>query len=92
MRLAGDHLRLAFSRTNDMSGNLEPFKDNLFIVRWDDRSLAADAWVRFEADFTGAVNRMTLKAISPTTDFSFDFPDLDFTKSTAATGTAGPAK
>jgi CubicO group peptidase (beta-lactamase class C family) len=92
VRLTGGHLRLAFSRTKDMSGDLEPFKDNLFIVRWDDRSLAADAWVRFGADFTGAVNRMTLKAISPTTDFSFDFQDLDFAKSAAAPGSAGAAK
>ncbi len=76
----GDHLRLAFSRTRDMQGDLAPYKGDMFIVRWDDRTLNADALVRFDSDFTGAVAGMTLKALSPATDFSFDFQDLDFTR------------
>ena len=92
IRRDGDKLRLAFSRTDDMTGELRPYKGNLFIVRWDDRSLNADAWLRFEIDFDGTVDGFTMKAVSPTTDFSFDFQDLAFTKSAAAPGTAGPAK
>jgi hypothetical protein len=91
-RRAGERLRLKFSRTDDMQGDLVAYKGNLFVVRWGDRGLNADAWVRFSTDFTGAVDGMTMKAVSPTTDFSFDFQDLDFTRSTAAPGNAGPAK
>ncbi|MGI9168713.1 MAG: serine hydrolase [Caulobacteraceae bacterium] len=92
VRRLGDRLRLTFSRTGAMRGDLTPQKDDLFIVRWDDRSLNADAWVRFGADFTGGVNGMTLKAISPATDFSFDFQDLDFTRADPAPVSAGSAK
>jgi CubicO group peptidase (beta-lactamase class C family) len=92
VRRAGDRLRLVFSRTGDLQGDLTVDKGNIFIVRWDDRSLNADAFVRFSTDFTGAVDGMTLKALSPTTDFSFDFQDLAFTKSAAKAGSAGPAK
>ncbi|MGI8839206.1 MAG: DUF3471 domain-containing protein, partial [Caulobacteraceae bacterium] len=92
VRRVGDKLRLAFSRTHDMSGELKPYKDDLFVVRWDDRSLNADAWVRFGIGFDGAVNGFTMKAVSPITDFSFDFQDLDFTKSESAPGNAGSAR
>ena len=63
-----------------MQGDLAPYKGDIFIVRWDDRTLNADALVRFSSDFTGAPAGMTLKALSPATDFSFDFQDLDFTR------------
>jgi hypothetical protein len=52
----------------------------VFIVRWNERSLDADAYVSFRQSFNGAVTGMTLQAISPLTDFSFDFDDLDFTR------------
>ena len=53
---------------------------NIFVVRWKDRTLQADAYVRFEQAFAGGVEGMTLRAISPATDCSFDFQDLDFRK------------
>jgi len=92
VRRVGDKLRLTFSRTDDMQGDLTAYKGNLFVVRWDDRGLNADAWVRFSTDFTGAVDGMTMKPVSPTTDFSFDFQDLDFTKSAPAASAADPAR
>ncbi|MGZ5948435.1 MAG: serine hydrolase, partial [Caulobacteraceae bacterium] len=76
----GDRLRLAFSRTAGMQGDLQPMKGNVFAVRWDDRTLKADALVNFRTGLDGAVSGMTMAPLSPTTDFSFDFQDLDFTK------------
>ena len=38
----------------------------------------ADAFAIFSLDETGKVTGITLKAISPLTDFSYDFQDLDF--------------
>lgn len=80
VRREGDRLILKFSRTDRLEGALTPFLGNVFIVRWNDRSLDADAYVRFDQDFGPGIERMTLQAVSPATDFSFDFQDLDFRK------------
>jgi len=77
---SGDTLLLKISRTKKLEGPLMPYKGNIFIVRWKDRSLDADAFVRFEQGYDGKPTGMTMRAISPATDFSFDFQDLDFRK------------
>ncbi len=38
----------------------------------------ADAFVMFDLDSNEKASGMKMKAISPLTDFSFDFQDLDF--------------
>ncbi|WP_372784622.1 serine hydrolase [Phenylobacterium sp.] len=76
----GDKLRLAFSRTKGMQGDMQVMKGNVFAVRWDDKSLKADALVNFRTGMDGAVSGMTMAPLSPTVDFSFDFQDLDFTR------------
>jgi CubicO group peptidase (beta-lactamase class C family) len=81
IELKGDKLVLKFSRTRSLEGPLSPYDGNIFIVRWNDRSLNADAYVRFEPGFDGKVTGLTMRAVSPATDFSFDFQDLDFRKS-----------
>lgn len=81
VRRVGDRLVLKFSRTDSLEGPLTPYQGNIFIVRWNDRSLNADAFVRFEQGYDGKATGMTMRAISPNTDFSFDFQDLDFKKS-----------
>jgi hypothetical protein len=53
----------------------------MFVVRWNDHSLHADAFVRFSQAFDGGIEGITMRAISPATDFSFDFQDLDFVRS-----------
>ncbi|HEY2751297.1 serine hydrolase [Phenylobacterium sp.] len=80
VKKVGDKLRLVFSRTTDMQGDLQAMKGNVFAVRWDNRSLMADALVNFRTGLDGAVSGMTMAPLSPTTDFSFDFQDLDFKK------------
>ena len=63
-----------------LNGEMFPYKGNTFIVKWMDRSLDADAFVQFDLDNTGKANHVKMKAISPLTDFSFDFQDLDFSR------------
>lgn len=63
-----------------LTGDMFPYKGNTFIVKWTDRSLDADAFVQFDLDNTGKANHVKMKAISPLTDFSFDFQDLDFSR------------
>lgn len=65
-------------RSPKLTGQLFYYKGNTFLVKWRDRSMDADAFVNFVLDETGKGSGITMKAISPLTDFSFDFQDLDF--------------
>ena len=80
VRLDGAKLVLKFSHTNDLEGVLQPSGGNNFVVRWNDRSLDADAYVRFSQGYVDDIEGMTLQLISPLSDSSFDFKDLDFKK------------
>jgi CubicO group peptidase (beta-lactamase class C family) len=67
-------------RSNRLAGPLEHFQFNTFIARWTDRSLDADAYVSFVLTPEGDIERIRMKAVSPATDFSFDFHDLDLAR------------
>jgi hypothetical protein len=56
---------------------LEHFQHDTFIARWVDRLLMADSYVSFVMSPEGKIEGIRMKAVSPTTDFSFDFHDLD---------------
>jgi CubicO group peptidase (beta-lactamase class C family) len=75
--VGGKHV-LSFARTPDLTGELEHFRHDTFIVRWKERSLNADAYVTFSLNPDGGVERMKMAAISSETDTSFDFQDLTF--------------
>jgi len=72
--------KLHFQAKNSpkLRGDMTYYKGNTFIVKWYDRSLDADAFVNFSLDHEGKANGFKMAAISPLTDFSFDFQDLDF--------------
>jgi hypothetical protein len=57
-------------------GDLEHFGYDTFIARWRDRELRADAYVTFDLEPGGAINEVRMRAVSPLTDFSYDFHDL----------------
>ncbi|MEP7111611.1 MAG: DUF3471 domain-containing protein [Ferruginibacter sp.] len=61
-----------------LTGEMFPYKGNTFIVKWTERSMDADAFLRFDLDNNGRASHIKMNAISPLTDFSFDFQDLDF--------------
>ncbi len=65
-------------RSPKLTGELLAYKGNTFIVKWNDRSMDADAFVMFSLDKDGKPSGMKMNAISPLTDFSYDFQDLDF--------------
>jgi hypothetical protein len=65
-------------RSPRLSGELFFFNANTYVVKWSDRSMDADAYVYFTLDDKGIASGMMMKAISPLTDFSYDFHDLDF--------------
>jgi hypothetical protein len=74
--LEQDRLVMRFTRTPSLAGTLEHWQYDTFVVRWADRELRADAFVTFALNPDGTIDRATMRAVSPETDFSFDFQDL----------------
>ncbi|HLA59880.1 MAG TPA: serine hydrolase, partial [Puia sp.] len=66
-----------------LSAEMIPYKGNSFVLIWPDHSMGANAFAIFSLNENGKASGMKMKAISPLTDFSFDFQDLDFKKQTA---------
>lgn len=71
-------LRFSAKRSPTLTGEMFFYKGNTFVIKWDDRSLHADAYANFSLNHEGKASGLSMKAISPATDFSFDFHDLDF--------------
>ncbi len=74
--LENGKLVMRFSHSPSLTGDLEHFQYNTFIARWRDRELRADAYVTFALKPDGSIDHVKLAAVSPATDFSFDFQDL----------------
>ncbi|NLE34059.1 MAG: serine hydrolase [Bacteroidales bacterium] len=69
-------LRFRSVKSPRLRGEMLYYTGNTFVVKWDDRSMDADSWVVFKLDREGKADSFTMEAISPLTDFSFDFHDL----------------
>ena len=72
------HLWFDSKRSPRLTGEMLPYKGNSFVVKWRDRSMDADAYVIFSLDERGKATGIKMKPVSPLTDFSYDFQDLDF--------------
>lgn len=70
------------ARSPQLKGEMRFYKGNTFAVKWVSRSMKADAFVLFNLDQEGKASGFQMKAISPLTDFSYDFHDLDFKRVT----------
>ena len=73
---ANGKLTMTFSHTPQLTGELEPYQHDTFIARWRDRELRADAYVTFALNPDGSIDQARMRAVSPSTDFSYDFQDL----------------
>ena len=71
-------LRIDFKSTPRMGAVLEHWQYDTFVTRFDDRNIEP-AYVTFGLDAEGQVDRITMKAVSPIADFSWDYQDLLFT-------------
>jgi CubicO group peptidase (beta-lactamase class C family) len=70
-------LTVDFKSTPRMSGSLEHWQYDTFITRFTDKTIEP-AYVTFNLDAQGKVDRITMKAVSPLADFSYDYHDLLF--------------
>lgn len=76
----GGKIRFDSKRSPKLTGEMFFYKGNTYVVKWDDRSMDADAFCLFSLDEKGNPVGMKMKAISPMTDFSYDFQDLEFVR------------
>ena len=61
-----------------MSGQLDHWQYDTFITRFDDKAIEP-SYVTFNLNADGHVERITMRAVSPVADFSYDYQDLLFT-------------
>ena len=78
IRYEDGKLRVDFKHTPGMTGTLEHYQYDSFRAVLDDRSIEAP-YLNFGIGPDGKVERITLKAVSPLADFSYDYQDLLFT-------------
>lgn len=78
VRPAGGQLTIDFKSTPRMSGPLQHWQYDTFVTRFTDKAIEP-AYVTFALDADGKVDRVTMKAVSPLADFSYDYHDLLFT-------------
>jgi CubicO group peptidase (beta-lactamase class C family) len=81
--MRGDGLHMSMDRTPGMQGTLEHVQYDTFRTHWSKRGLE-DAYVTFALKPDGSIDRITMQAISPLADFSYDYQDLHFTPSKPA--------
>jgi len=70
-------LTIDFKSTPRMGGKLEHWQYDTFVTRFDDKTIEP-AYVTFALDADGRIERITMKAVSPLADFSYDYHDLLF--------------
>lgn len=78
IREVAGSLAIDFLQTPGMAGPLEHWAYDTFVARWPN-PLTEPAFVTFALDAAGKPARITMKAVSPVADFSYDYHDLEFT-------------
>jgi hypothetical protein len=69
-------LTVDFTSTPNMAGRLKHWQYDSFIIEFTDKALEP-AYVTFALDAEGKVTGVTMKAVNPIVDFSWDYQDLD---------------
>lgn len=73
----GAALSISFDRSPGMRGTLEHVQYDTFRTHWAMPDVE-DAYVTFALKPDGSIDRMSMKAVSPVADFSWDYQDLHF--------------
>ena len=71
-------LYFASTRSKRLVNEIFYYKDNALAVKWNIRSFHADVFINFDPNENGTITHFKMDVISPMTDFSYDFQDLDF--------------
>jgi CubicO group peptidase (beta-lactamase class C family) len=71
-------LNISLDRSPGLQGSLKHVQYDTFRTHWAMPDVE-DAYVTFALTPDGSIDRMTMKAVSPNADFSWDYQDLQFT-------------
>ena len=77
LRLEKGKLVIHFPHSFGLTAILDHFQYDTFQTRFTDKSFES-AYVTFNLDAAGKIERVTMKAVSPDADFSWDYHDLLF--------------
>ncbi|NVK23495.1 MAG: serine hydrolase [Gammaproteobacteria bacterium] len=73
-------LRLSMAKMSNLKAKLEPWQDNTFVIRWDNKNAASDAFIQFQLDGANKVLRATIKPFSVDEKCNHNFRDMIFEK------------
>ena len=79
MRMENGKLVFSLDHTPKAVGDVEHWQYDMFKVKWRERTIE-DAFLMFALNAEGEIDHLTMKAVSPLADFSFDYQDLWFEK------------
>ena len=77
VKQSSGRLTIDFPRSKGMNGTLQHWQYDTFKTNFVDKQIEP-AFVTFGIGAEGQVERVTMKAVSPIADFSYDYQDLNF--------------
>ncbi|MFC3094028.1 serine hydrolase [Alteromonas sediminis] len=75
-----DTLRIAFEKMPTLKGTLEPFQDNIYLIRWDNQNAASDAFIEFHVDISRDITHATLYPYRKNVPTNHGWRDMKFIK------------
>ena len=78
-----DEVRLSSAKMPILKGSMQPFRDNTFVVLWDNQNAASDAFVHFEVDVSGQVSHFTLHPYDIEQQDNHEWRDMRFERNIA---------
>lgn len=71
-------LRVTSTRMKTLKGSLEPFDDHSFVIRWDNKNAASDAFIHFDVDVNRHVHSFSLHPFSVEIEDDHEYRDMNF--------------
>lgn len=74
-------LRINSERMPMLSGNLEPFEENTWVIRWDNENAASVVFIHFTENAAGEIRQFSISPYRVTPPESHEWQDMSFIKS-----------
>jgi len=73
-------LRISSTKMITLQGSLEPFNDHSFVIRWDNKNAARDAFIHFKLNINGEVSSFELTPFKLEAGNKHEYRDMRFVK------------
>jgi len=71
-------LRISSEKMTTLQGTLEPFNDHTFVIRWDNKNAASDAFIHFKVNVSGEVESFELRPFKTKASINHEYRDMLF--------------